>query len=109
MTEQQPQPEPTPTEPTPARVVATPEAEPTHHPDIVKAHQADVADKARAEYLAATAPTRQGQADADKRFAAYDRTYLRFIDGTTSTTAAKAKALAKDLGHEGEHIETRPV
>lgn len=69
----------------------------------------DVADKARAEYLAATAPTREKQTDDEKRYAAYDRRFLRFIEGTAATSTAKAKALAKDLGHEGDHIETRPV
>lgn len=69
----------------------------------------DVADRARAEYLDQTAPTREQQKAEEKRYAAYDRTYLRFIEGTTATTSAKAKALAKDLGHEGDHIETRPV
>ena len=69
----------------------------------------ETADKAREEYLAQTAPTREGQSDDDKRFAAYDRTYLRFIEGTTASTSAKAKDLAKALGHSGAHIETRPV
>lgn len=71
--------------------------------------QDEVADRAREEYLKQTAEARKGQADADKRYAAFDRTYLRFIDGTTAASSSKAKALAKDLGYEGDHIETRPV
>lgn len=67
-----------------------------------------VADAAKVDYLAQTKASRDDKTYTN-RHAAYDRRYLRFIEGTTADTAAAARDLAKGLGHEGDHIETRPV
>lgn len=59
-------------------------------------------------YLAATAYTREAKGYVE-RYAAYDTTRLAFVEGTVAGSASAARELAKGLGHEGRHIETRPV
>lgn len=65
-----------------------------------------VLDETRQEYLDQTALSRKGD---PSRVAAYDTTRLAFIEGTIGTSSKAARDAAKALGHEGDHIETRPV
>jgi hypothetical protein len=92
MTEQNPEPTP----------------ETTSSPATIEAAQQEAAKRSREDYDKATAPTREAKGYVT-RYAAYDDVRLAFVEGTVSTTASGAKDLAKDLGHEGDHISTRKV
>jgi hypothetical protein len=77
-------------------------------PTTVEEAQTAAAKRSREDYEQATAPTREAKGYVT-RYAAYDDVRLAFIEGTISTTSSGAKDLAKDLGHEGDHISTRKV
>lgn len=70
------------------------------------------ADAERAEYLKATAPTREATG-YEGRHQAYDRLRLAFIEGTAADSSAEALKAAKALpGYKGARssdIEARPI